>query len=416
MTSYLNPFTGFTVGVSDTGYTSVTLTSSISLVWSINGATGTIAANIVEVTPTSTGYAIALPAANQVSQGQALIFNNVGANAFTLTDNAGDTLTTINPGAIWFAYLKDNTTVAGIWNVFQYGAAVSQAAAGSLAGNGVVAVGATLNAGYSVNPISANTTLTTPNRAQLVVWNGGSGTITLPSSVTVGNNWFVFIKNNGTGILTITPQGTDAIDNGAASASIQLQLSESLGIVSNGTSGWDTFGYGRSNSFAYTILLVSTTGGTTTLTASQAQNTIQEYTGTLTSNAIIVVPNTVQFYIIYNNTAGAFTFTVKTAAGTGATIAQGQTASLFCDGANVYNAATQQAAATTSVSLVSGSAASPSLSFSSGPNTGLYYIGGTGTTSQMGVAVNGVLLATFAGSAASDPGVNFPGGISGGTF
>jgi hypothetical protein len=96
------------------------------------------------------------------------------------------------------------------------------------------------------------------------------GTLTLPSSGTVPNNWFVMIRNNGSGILTLTPQGTDKID-GASSA--QLQITESLVLVANG-SGFNTFGYGRSNTFFFTQLVKSITGGAIVLTSAEAANVL----------------------------------------------------------------------------------------------------------------------------------------------
>lgn len=68
---------------------------------------------------------------------------------------------------------------------------------------------------------------------------------------------------------------------------------------------------------------VATTGGTTTLTNAQAARRIINVTGTLTSNAIVVVPAIVRDWIIVNGTTGAFTLTVKTASDAGVPILQG---------------------------------------------------------------------------------------------
>jgi hypothetical protein len=79
---------------------------------------------------------------------------------------------------------------------------------------------------------------------------------------------------------------------------------------------------------------VSTTGGSTTLTAAQYNAAIILATGTLASNATFVVPNSGE-WVIANNTTGAFTLTVKTSAGTGVTVDQGQTTDLVANGTNV---------------------------------------------------------------------------------
>lgn len=79
--------------------------------------------------------------------------------------------------------------------------------------------------------------------------------------------------------------------------------------------------------------------GTTVLTAAQWANDIIEFTGALTGNRTIEVPTAVSRpKTFYNATTGAFTLTVKTNAGTGKAITQGNRASLLGDGTNVVPA------------------------------------------------------------------------------
>lgn len=76
--------------------------------------------------------------------------------------------------------------------------------------------------------------------------------------------------------------------------------------------------------------------GSVTLTAVEAGNGIIMFTGALTGNRDVIVPSSpTRSWIIRNATTGAFTVTVKTAAGTGVVVAQGQNAAVFCDGTNV---------------------------------------------------------------------------------
>ena len=76
--------------------------------------------------------------------------------------------------------------------------------------------------------------------------------------------------------------------------------------------------------------------GSVTLTAVEAGNGIIRLTGVLTGNRTVIVPTSpTRPWIIHNATTGAFSVTVKTAAGTGAVVAQGATEILFCDGTNV---------------------------------------------------------------------------------
>jgi hypothetical protein len=243
------------------------------------------------------------------------------------------------------------------------------------------------------------------------VWGGGVGSFTLPSAVAVGINWFTIIRNNGSGVLTITPVGTDTIDGNITQ---QLQLTESLVIVSNGVNGYNTYAYGRSNAFAFTQLSQVVTGGTLTLTAAQGANIIQEYSGALTSNQIVVVPSTVQIYSIQNTTSGSYNLTVKTAVvgGTTVNVNQNQTALLICDGTNVYSA-TSSTSNPTSVVLNPGTVSSPTLSFLGNTTTGLYLP----ATDQLGFAIagsNGMTL-TSTGLTVTNS-VTALGGIAGGTF
>jgi hypothetical protein len=72
--------------------------------------------------------------------------------------------------------------------------------------------------------------------------------------------------------------------------------------------------------------------GTKTLTGSELNRVAYNFTGLLTGNRTIIVPTTVQQYWITNSTTGAYTFTVKTAAGIGVTITQGQRGIYYCNG------------------------------------------------------------------------------------
>jgi len=407
MTTYTNPFTGQTINPSSVSYEALTIAANTLLDWPINGTTGTPSANIIDVTASTTSLNLILPPATQVSTGQTVLVRNIGSNTFTVTSYAatgvGATIVTVASGVAQYIFLTSNSTTAGVWASVVLGAGTAAANASDLAGYGLLAIGATLNQAYAVNTYYSSATLTASLRAQLLVWSSGAGAFTLPSASSVGANWFCMIRNSGTGILTLTPVGADTIDG---NANQQLQLTESLVIVSSG-SGWSTFGYGRSNTFAYTALSLSVTGGTVTLTSTQAANTIQVYGGTLTSNVTIIVPPTVQLYAITNNTSGSFTFTVKTAAGTGVTIPQGTSLTVTCDGTNVYNASSGTSSSITSTTFAAGSAPSPSINFTGSTTTGLYLP----STNTLGISVNGAQAATF-----SATGLYVVNGISGGSF
>jgi hypothetical protein len=404
--TFTNPFTGQTLSPSQVGYESLTISANTTLQWAINGNDqSNVVANIIEVTATTTSLALIMPPATQVSVGQAILIRNIGANTFIVEDNSGGTIASIDSGIAKYIYVTSNTTVAGTWGIFTMGAGTSAANASTLAGYGLTPIGATLNQSYTVVNYYGSSTLPTTVRAQFNVWGGGVGTLTLPSASTAGDNWFCMVRNNGTGIVTLTPVGTDTIDGNATQ---QLQLTESLVIVSNGT-GWNTFGYGRSNQFAYTQLALSVTGGTTTLTTAQAANTIQTYSGVLTSNQIIIVPSTVQLYTVTNNTTGSFSLTIKTSVVGGATVVISQNTSLviICDGTNVYNAASGSSSTLTSLTLGNGSLSVPSLKFSGDVNTGFYLP----SSGKFNFVVNNASAGFF-----DSTGLTVVNGIKGGTF
>jgi hypothetical protein len=410
MPSYTNPFTGQTINPAAVGYESLSLTSNTSLEWPINGIDGTPASNIIDVTATSsgtgTGWLLQMPPAAQVSTGQSVIVRNIGTNNFTVTDYSGNTIVTVTSGVAQFVFLTDNTTVNGVWQTLVFGAGTAAANASALAGFGLLPIGLTLNQALNINAYSSSTTLTSTARAQFNVWNGGAGAFTLPSASSVGNNWFTIFRNNGSGVLTLTPVGTDTIDG---NINQQLQLTESLVLVSNGSTGYNTYAYGRSNQFAFTQLAQNVTGGTLTLTSAQGASIIQEYSGNLTSNQIVVLPSTVQLYSLQNSTTGTFTLTFKTAAVGGSTVVvgQGQTAFVVCDGTNVYSTTTNTVFTTSSLTFSNGSLGAPSINFLGSTSTGMWLP----ASNEIGWQIGGINKMTLTAT-----GLTVVDGISGGTF
>lgn len=408
MTSYVNPFTGQTIQPSQVGYEQLTISVDTILQWPVNGNTDDVVANIIEVTASAASLKLYMPAATQVSTGQSALIRNIGVNAFTVVDTSGNTIVSIASGIAQYIYITNNTTLNGSWSTVTFGAGTSSANAGTLAGYGLKAISTTLNQAYDLTTYSSNATLGSANRASFAVWEGGVGSIALPSASSVGNNWFAMIRNNGTGILTITCDGSDTIDG---NASQQLQLDESFVVVSNGTNGFNSFGYGQSASFFYTILakVVTGLGATITLTSAEAANIIQEYTGVLSTNVSVIFPATVQIYTVTNLTTGAYTMTFRTAAVGGATVVipQNQSLILVCDGTNVYNANSATISTLPSLTLGSGTAANPSLNYTGDTTTGYY----RPSSGQLGFSLTGVSKMTLEAD-----GLHVIDGIKGGTF
>jgi len=375
------------------------------LQWPVNSNTSSVASNIINATATNTGLNLFMPPATQVSNGQAIMISNVGANTFTVVKNDGTTIASIASGVTQYIYIVDNSTIAGLWASFVLGAGTSAANAAALAGLGLVALTSTLNVNTVVATVNVSKTFTSSDRGAMYNWTGGVGTLTLPSAGSLGAGWYVIVKNNGTGILTILASGANTIDG---NTSAQLQLAESFVVVCSGTNFY-SYAYGRSSSFFYTQLSKTITGGTLTLTTAEAQNTIQQYNGTLTSNGIVILPSTVQLYSIRNATSGAFSLTFQTTSvgAAYAVLPQNQTSIVVCDGTNVYNTAGSGGGSTNTVSLIDGTVGAPSLSFISAPSTGLYLQ----SANALGFALSGNLAMLL-----KTTGLQVPYGIASGVF
>jgi hypothetical protein len=172
----------------------------------------------------------------------------------------------------------------------------------------------------------------------MFLWTGAGGTLTLPSPATVGNNWFCYLRNAGSGAVVADPSGAATI-NGLSTLS--FQPGDSAIIATDGTSYY-TIGFGQQAIFAFDYTSVSVAGtGNYTLAGAELNRIAYSFTGVLTGNRNVIVPATVQQYWVGNDTTGAYTLEVKTSAGTGVFVSQGERAILFCDGTNVLSASTQ---------------------------------------------------------------------------
>jgi hypothetical protein len=328
-TSYNYVFGGATVYPSEVSYEALTLTANVQLSWpEETSASSNLAAKIIDIQTTTAALKILLPDAQKAGTGQTILFNNIGTQTIIIANYDGTQVVSIATGTLWQVYLTNNSTSAGVWRSLQYGAATSQTNASSLAGTGIVAVGTVLSQSVPVTTFSANFTLGTTDRAKMYNWTGAGGVVTFPSAATV-DNWFIYLRNSGTGAIVATPAGTNTIDG---LASLSFQPGESAIIASDG-SNFYTIGFGQSATFAFDYTSIAVAGtGTYTLSGSELNRVAYNFTGLLTGNRTIIVPTTVQQYWITNSTTGAYTFTVKTAAGAGVTITQGQRGIYYCNG------------------------------------------------------------------------------------
>jgi len=438
MTTYTNPYTGQTISPSQVSYESLTINTSTTLSWPINGtASSNIASNIIEVTATAASLNLLMPPATQVSVGQAIIIRNVGSGgqyAFNVTDNSGNVIVNIPLSAsgansnTYYIYLTSNSTVNGTWSSIAMGIGTSSATAGALAGNGLIAINNTLNENTPVRTLSTAYTFLITDRANLFSWSGGVGTVTLPDPSLVGAGWFVSVKNNGTGILTVSAVGagsayTALIDPSnpggltpGGSSTVQIQIANSSVFATDGTY-WYTYALAQTNVFNYTQLIVNVNSPALTspyqMSAAFAKNVIQEFTGVLSANLLVLLPQTVQIYSIRNLTTGAYTLTFgvtntsgSAAIGTTIAIPANQALIIISDGTDLYNASSGTLSSITALQLANGSAAAPSLTFAD-ITTGLYSSG----SGSINFAVSGQSVGSL-----SSVGLLLTVGIKGGTF
>ena len=336
--NYIDVFNGSTIYPAEISYSETTLTANIELSWPEEASTNVnLAAKIMDVTPSADGFSITLPNATKSGTGNTILFNNRGSYTFTVKDADGVQVVTIAAGTLWQVYLTDNLTPAGGWNILQYGATTSTANASALAGTGIVAVGTMLSQSVPVTTFSSDYTAGVSDRAQLFNWTGGAGALTLPDPATVGNNWFLYLRNSGMGAVTVDAPGTSLIDGNSA---LSFNPGESAIIACDGSNLY-TIGFGQPADFAFSYTVIDVSGsGAYTLSGSELNKVSYRFNGTLTGDREIIVPAYAQQYWVDNATTGSYVLTVKTAAGTGVGIVAGERVILYCDGTDVVNANT----------------------------------------------------------------------------
>jgi hypothetical protein len=396
MTTFTNIFGGSNISPSEISYAEVSLTANTTYDWALETApSSNLIAGIMDVTATAGPWSLTLPSALDASTGQAILFNNVGSQTFIIRNNAGVQVAAPVAGSVWQLYLTDNTTAGGTWQAFLYGAQVSAANAASLAGTGLVAIGTLLSLAMPVTFFGTNFSAGIDSRARTYIWNGGAGTLTMSTAGTLGNNWFLQLRNEGTGALVVDPPGSQTING---SSTLTFQPGDSAIIFTDGNNFY-TLGYGQSPVFAFDYTSISVAGtGTYTLSGSELNRIAYNFTGVLTGNRTIIVPQTVQQYWVANNTTGPYTLTVKTSIASGYTVNQGSRAILYSDGTNVVAADTGGVAVPISVSD-----------------------GGTGATTagnaliNLGGTATGISIFTAASQAAAQAAIGLD-PIQGGTY
>ena len=399
MPSYTDVFGGANIYPSEISYSAVALTASITLSWPEETSTNVnLATRIMDVTPSAGSFNITLPDANKSGTGNTILFNNKGSYTFTVLNAGGSQVGTIASGQLWQVYLTDNTTANGAWQLLQYGATTSSANASALAGTGIVAVGAVLSQSVPITTFNSNYTAGDTDRARMYNWTGAGGTLVLPDPTAVGDNWFLYLRNSGSGQVAVNTPGSVQIDG---ATTLAFQPGESAIIASDGTNFY-TIGFGQSSTFAFDYTVINAAGsGDLTLSGAQLNRVAYRFTGALTAARNIIIPATVQQYWIDNRTTGAYTFTVKVAGTTGVVLVTNERGIFYCDGSELLDADT--AAVGFPISIAQGGTGATSA------GAALINLGGTST----GIAL---FEATNQAAAWTALGVAQAGNVNGGTY
>jgi filamentous hemagglutinin len=389
---YQTVFGGNPVAPAIPTYLALSFSVNTVLGWPLeSNITSPAVAEWIDCTATAPALTLQLSDARQVSTGYTTIFNNVGANTFSVLDAQGNTLMAPASGAAWILVLSDNSTLQGTWRALQLGAGTSVANAAALAGAGLKAITTTLNEQILIVPQAVNYTIgsgTNQDRASCIEWTGGAGgTFSSSTAAALGTGWFCYIKNGGTGVVSFTP-GSGQING---SASMTFNPNDSAIIVTDGTNFF-SIGFGQSVASSFNFVTISLAGasGNVILTGAQLNRISYKFTGLLAGNTTVVVPASIQQYWVDNETTGAFTLTISAGgAGTTFTVPQATRVILYCDGLNIVSAITSGA-----VTFGDGTAASPSITFTSDGSTGLYRPG----FHVLGFAAGGIAVGSVNGS------------------
>lgn len=375
MPTFTSPFTGTVIQPTDVSYYDLQFSANVQLYWpAVVNPTQIPAARIINASASTTGLEVALPQGDQGSVGTDILFNNIGANDFVVTDFEGNAAVTIEAGKAHYFYLVDNTTEAGVWDTIAFGASTSVADAAALAGNGLIALAGKLQTTANIVIISSSANIPSSGRANTYVWTGGVGSFTLPGSAALTSGWYISFRNSGTGTLTIFPSGSSTID---ASSTL---------TVNPGSSGFIFYQQSTGNFFtigftpAANVTLSSATYDVdsivgNTLDLSSYAPIIQTYvglSGTRTANLAVDLPATTQLYVIINDTGATsydLEFNITGSVNPPLTVVAGSVALVVSDGNNLF-VITQTT--TSLIYAADGTALLPAFSFISDSGTGMY--------------------------------------------
>lgn len=133
------------------------------------------------------------------------------APAIAIKDGAGS-----DPAAgdlvagTYFDFIYDDAN-----DVFQFAGPTTGPGFSPVAGPGISISGSTISGRLSrraIADITSGDTAAASDRASILDIASGTGTLAFDPVATLGNGWFAYIRNRGTGIVTLNPSGAETID------------------------------------------------------------------------------------------------------------------------------------------------------------------------------------------------------------
>lgn len=420
-TTYTSPFTGTVVTPTDVSYYNLEFTTNQHLYWpAVVNPTQVPAARIIDCTPGTFGLSVALPEANQGSVGSDILFRNFGSNSFVVVDFSGTNSVTVSPGTAIYFYLVDNSSVSGNWENVTFGTGTSSADAASLQGAGLTTISGKLAVTSNISRATSPPIISDNSRGTSFVWENGSATWNLPSSIGLSAGWWIAFRNGGTGSLIIQAQGVSTING---DSSITANPGDSGYIMYEAATGnFFTIGYNIPANVTFTSSTydVDSIPGSTLNLVSYAP-IIQTYialSGTRTSSLNVLLPAVTQMYVLVNRVpVGSFStisFQVSGSVGPSFSLAGNQVATVISDGNTIYSLTTSSV---DTFYAINGTAGSPSFSFVSNTNTGMFLVG----ANVLGFSANAIEMLRLDNTNTLDPQIEtsatFTAGlISGGSF
>jgi hypothetical protein len=418
--TFTSPFTGTVVQPTDVSYYFLSFGTNQTLYWpQVVNPTQVPASRIMDCVATTINLEIALPDAEQGSLGTDILFRNLGANDFVITDAIGGASVTVAVGQATYFYLTDNTSTAGTWGNIAFGVGTSFADAATLAGAGLTTVNGQLATTQNLVDVSIAPTINNASRASTFVWNSGTGAFTLPATGTLSTGWFIGFRNNGTGTLSITPT-VPATINGTTT--ITTNPGDSGFVFYNeSTSSFVTVGWVNAANVIFTAATYDVDAIIlNTLDLVAYAPIIQTYiaqSGTRTVDLAVTLPPITQIYVLVNDTNQVgynVTFQVQGSLQVPLALSTGNIVTVLSDGTNLY---TLTSATTNTFQANNGNAGAPAYSFTNDLHTGMYLDG----TSILGLSANSIAMLTLDNTNTLQPLLTTPariiaGSIAGGTF